>query len=306
LLVVPGVRAQDYPNKPIRIVVGFAPGGATDSLARTLAEGLRKTFGQPVTVDNRPGANGTIGAEFVAKSPSDGYTIMVASVGALVINTYMSPRPGYDTLKDFAPISLLVVNDAVLLVNNDFPVRTFADFVRVLKEKPGKYGFGTSGNGSNAHLGGEMLKRAVGVDMFHVPYKGDAEALRDLAAGHVPITISIVASAQGLVKSGTVRAVAALGTERSKQLPEVPTVAESGYPGFSGGAGWLGLLAPAGTPPEIVHKLNTAVRRVIADAEVTKTIEALGSRPAPNSPEEFSRYIGTEIGRYGEIIRDVN
>ncbi len=305
LTSLPVARADDYPSKPVRIIVGFAAGGATDVLARMLAEGLRKVLGQSFVVENRPGANATIAGEAAAKSAPDGYTLLVTSAGSLTISVHMSPKPNYDTLTSFVPITLLAVNDGVLLANNNFPAKTFPEFVKLLKESPGKYGFGTSGVGSPTHLGAELLKRTVGVNMFHVPYKGDSQALADAIAGHVPLAVVVMASASAQVQSGAVRALAALGPQRFRDFPDLPTVAESGYPGYAAGS-WIGLLAPAGTPKEIISKLNEASRKVMTDPEVTGKLVASGSRPSPNSPEEFYRHIESEHKKWGEIIREAN
>jgi tripartite-type tricarboxylate transporter receptor subunit TctC len=303
-LMAATAHADDYPNRTIKVVVGFAAGGATDVLARIVAEGLHRTLGQPAIVENRPGANAKIAAEVVAKAPADGYTLMVASVGALAINVHLPPKPAYDTLRDFAPISLLAVNDGVLLVNNDFPAKDFAEFVQVLKAAPGKYGYGTSGVGSPTHLGAELLKRTVGVDIYHVPYKGDSQAINDTVGGHLPIAVVVLASASGQVEGGALRAIAGLGPKRFKEFPNLPTVAESGYPGYAAGS-WLGMLAPAGTPPAIVRKLNEAVQRIMNDPAIIKTLEASGSRPAPTSPEEFTQHIKSELTKWGNVIREV-
>ncbi|MDQ8731974.1 tripartite tricarboxylate transporter substrate binding protein [Bradyrhizobium sp. LHD-71] len=295
----------NYPDRPIRIIVGFAAGGATDILARAVGESLHRQFGQPVIIENKPGANARIAAELVAKAPADGYTLTVATVGALAIGVHIPPKPNYDTLRDFAPIGLLAVNDGVLLVKNDFPAKDFQEFVKLLKQSPGKFGFGTSGFASPTHLAGELLKRTAGIDMHHIPYKGDAQALADLVGGHLDIGLLVMASASGQVKSGGVRALAALGSERMKDFPNLKTVAEMGFPGYSGGS-WIGLLAPAGTPPDIISKLSEALRRLSSEPEFIKTMETSGSRPAYNTPIEFGAYIKTEWDRWGAVIRETN
>lgn len=305
LLASTVAMAQTYPNRPIRVLVGFAAGGATDVLARVVADGLNQALGQPVVVENKPGANATIATELVAKSPPDGYTLLVASVGSLAIAVNMDPKPNYDTLKDFAPVSLLAVNDGVLIVKNDFPAKNFGEFVKVLKGEPGKYGYGTSGNGSPTHLAGELLKRVAGISMNHIPYRGDAQAIGDVVGGHLPIGVNVMASASSQVKGGAVRAIAALGSERLKDFPDLPTVAESGYPGYSGGS-WIGLLAPAGTPPDVVKRLNEISRAVMAKPDVAAKLEASGSRITTGSSEEFASYIAAEIKKWGQVVTEAN
>jgi tripartite-type tricarboxylate transporter receptor subunit TctC len=258
-----------------------------------------------VVIENKAGANATIAAEYVAKSRPDGYTPMVGSVGALAISVHIPPKPNYDALRDFAPVGLLAINDGVLLVKNDFPAKDFAEFVKVLKQAPGKYGFGTSGFASPTHLAGELLKSTVGVDMRIVPYKGDAQALGDLVGGHLDIGILVMASASSQVKAGAVRAIAALGSERMKDFPDLKTVAEMGYPGYSGGS-WLGLVTPTGTPPDIIHKLSDSLRRLTAEPEFIKMMETSGSRPVFKTPDQFDAFIKSEWERWGRVIRDAN
>lgn len=302
--MITDARAE-YPDRPIRIIVGFAAGGATDVLARAVGESLTRQLGQSVVIENKPGANATIAAEYVAKSPPDGYTLMVGSVGALAISVHITPKPNYDTLRDFAPIGLLAVNDGVLLVKNGFPAKDFAEFVKLLKQSPGQYGYGTSGFASPTHLAGELLKTTAGIDMRIVPYKGDAQALGDLIGGHLDIGILVMASASSQVKAGTVRAIAALGSERMKDFPDLKTVAEMGYPGYSGGS-WLGLVAPAGSSHDIIRRLSDSLRRLTAEPEFIKTMETSGSRPVFNTPDEFATFIKADWERWGRVIRDAN
>ena len=301
VFAVPAVQAQAYPSRPIRLVVPYAAGGITDIVGRTVANGLSKHLGQPVVVDNRPGASGMIGHELVAKAAPDGYTLVLATGGSLTINIQMVEKPRYDPVKDFTPIGLVTVNDPVLIVNNNFPARNFQEFVNVVKKNPGKYSFASAGIGLPTHLGGELLKQVVGLDMVHIPYKGDAPALADVMGGQVPMMVAAYGSVSNAIRQGQVRALATMGRTRAPGA-SVPTVAESGYPGFNAMT-WGGVAGPAGLPPEVVNRLSTALRATMEDAEVKAKYAEIGSTLASSTPTELAAYIKDELAKWGTIIR---
>ena len=295
--------AQNYPVKPIRIVVPYAAAGAVDNVARVLGQSLSKTLGQPVIIDNRPGASGVIGSQAVAAAAPDGYTLLLGAGGALTINVHLLEKKPYDPLKDFAPISMVALNDGILIVNPSFPAKTFAEFVDAVRKAPGKYSYATSGIGGPTHLGGELLKSMAGLDMVHIPYSGgDGVGVLGVISGDVPMMMTVLAAVSAHVKSGQVRPIAALGSRRFSQLPDLPTVAESGYPGFSAGA-WNALLAPAGTAIEIVQLLNDATRKAIADPAVRAQLTQLGSAPLATTPHELAAFMRDEFDKWGKVIQ---
>jgi tripartite-type tricarboxylate transporter receptor subunit TctC len=252
--------AQNYPNKPIRLVVPFPAAGTTDILAREVGQRLSVTLGQPVVIDNRPGAGGNIGADIVAKSAPDGYTLLMATVGTHAINASLYSNMPYDHIKDFTPVVLVAGVPNVLEVTPSLPVKTVADLIKLAKEKPGQINFASSGNGTSIHLSGELFKSMAGVDMTHVPYKGSAPALVDLVGGQVQVMFDNVPSSIEQIKAGKLRAVAVTSAQRSPALPDVPTIAESGLPGFEASA-WFGIVAPAGTPAAVVNRINADVNQ---------------------------------------------
>lgn len=301
-LAAPAALAQqDYPTKPIRFLVGYAPGGATDIGARLIAEGWQKNLGQPVLVENRPGASGVVAAEFLAKQAPDGYTLMMGTGGSLTIAVHLS-KVGFDPIKDFAPIALFAFNDAALITSLNFPARNLQEFVEVVKKAPGKYSFGSSGLGGPTHLGGELLKIRAGINIQHVPYKGDSQALADILGGNLPMMVSAIPSVAQQMKSGAVRPIAVLSAKRAPDFPDVPTVAESGYPGYAVNV-WIAPIAPTGMAPASIRKLNAVVQQVVRDPEVMKKMSAMGSRVEAGSPEDLGRLIREDHARWGEIIR---
>ena len=292
---------QPYPTKPVRIVVPFTAGSATDILARTVGQKLSEQWGQPVVIDNRPGAGGTIGAAIVAKSPGDGYTLLVHSAAHAYNPAIYSALP-YDTVKDFVEIVPLAGQPNVLVVAPSTGIKTVADLVRAAKQKPGALNFASAGNGSGTHINGEKFKLAAGIDVVHVPYKGTPEALTDTMAGRVTYFFSPISAALPQVREGKLTALAVSTAKRSSVLPDVPTIAESGLPGFDYNL-WVGVFAPAGTPVDLVEKINRDVQGALATPEVRDRLSALGADAMPMAPAEFRKFVQEEIGESGKVIK---
>jgi len=292
-----------YPSRPITIVVAFSAGGSTDIVARLIAEEIRKALGQPVVVDNKPGAGGNIGTAFVAKARPDGYTLLIGSVGPLAINASLYSKMPYDNLKDFTPICLIVHVPNVLVVNpNAMPVNSFAEFVALAKANPGKYFFSSTGVGTSSHLSGELLKSLTGVEATHVPYKG-AVALHDLLAGQqVHFMFATIPSVVEFIRAGRLRALAVTSKTRSTSMPDVPTVAESGFPDFEASS-WFGLLGPADLPRDIVAKLQAEVVRALKVPEIRESLIQQGADPVGSTPEEFAAYIRSETVKWEKVVR---
>jgi tripartite-type tricarboxylate transporter receptor subunit TctC len=303
-LGVAGASAQSgYPNRQITLVVGFTAGGSTDIVTRLVAEEMRKSWGQPIVVDNRPGAGGNIGAAMVAKARPDGYTLLVGSVGPLAINASLYASMPYDNLKDFTPISLIVHVPNMLVVNpTAMPVHSFAEFVALVKANPGKYFFASTGTGTSSHLSGELLKSMAGLDATHVPYKG-AVALNDLLSGEqVHFMFATIPSVIEFVRAGRLRALAVTSKTRSAAVPEIPTVAESGFPEFEASS-WFGLLGPAELPREIVAKLQAEVARALNGSELRAKLVQQGADPVGSTPEEFAAYMRAETAKWAKVVR---
>jgi len=298
------VSGQVFPSKPVRIVVPFPPGGGTDVVARTVAPHMQELLGQPVIVENRAGAGGNIGTEYVAKSPADGYTLVVASA-ATAINHTLTRNPGWDLTRDFAPVVLLVQNQSLLAAHPSVPFSTVKELIAQAKAKPGQITFASYGNGSSAHLIGELFKMMAGVDLLHVPYKGAAPAVNDLLGGQVNILFADVAAILPHVKSGKVKALGIGSSKRFAGLPDVPTIAEAGVPGFEGG-GFLGLAAPAGTPRDAVMALNAAALKTLATPDVSEKLNALASPPVGESPDYFAKFLRAEIDKWAKVIKAGN
>ena len=295
--------AQDvYPNRAIRIVVPFAAGGPSDVMARTLGARLQQAWGQPVLVDNRVGASGIIGADFVAKSAPDGYTLLLAQVGD-AISVSLFPKLPYHFERDFAPITLLGETAFVLVTHPSVPATNLRELIALAKEKPGHLTFGSSGTGTASHLAGELLKSMAGIDALHVPYKGQAPATTDLLSGRIAMMFNNPITSTGHIKAARLRALAVSTAGRTKGLPDVPTVAESGLPGFEVGF-WLGALAPAGTPRPIIDKLNAEMVRAVRTQEVIDQLGALGVEAIGSKPDAFARTIHSEIDRWAKVIKD--
>jgi len=298
----PGVDAQAWPSKPIKWVVPFAPGGTTDILARTVAEKLQGVLGQPVVIDNKPGAGGAVGAEFTAKAAPDGYTIMGGTISTHAINASLYTKLPYDPVKDFAPITLIARVPNMLVVNPAVPAKDVKELIALLKATPGKYTFASSGNGTSQHLSGELFKSMAGVDMQHIPYKGSPPALQDVVGGQVTMTFDNITTAWPLAKAGKLRALAVTTAKRSTVAPDVPTLAEAGLPGFEVGS-WQGVFAPAGTPPEIVRRLNAEIVKILNLPDVREKLGGLGAEIVADSPEEFAALVRGEVVKWADVVK---
>lgn len=296
--------AQSYPTKPVRVVVPFPPGGGTDIVARTVTPKMAEILGQPFVIENRAGAGGNIGTEAVAKSPADGYTLLVASAST-AINTTLVPNLPWAFERDFAPVVLMVVNNHLLAAHPSVPANNVRELLALAKAKPGQVTYASYGSGSSAHLTAELFKLAAGVDLLHVPYKGAAPAVNDLLGGQVNIIFADVAAMLSHLKSGKLKPLGIGSTKRFEGLPEVPTIAESGVPGFEAG-GFLGLVAPAGTPPAVIQALNAAAQKSLALPEVRDRLLALASPPVGGTPEQFASHIKGEIEKWARVIRAAN
>ena len=297
-----GASAQTYPSKPVRLVVPFPAGGSLDVVARAIGSKLSEAWGQPVVIDNRPGAGGNIGADLVAKSPPDGYTILEGALSTHAVNVSLYSRMPYDPVRDFEPITLVAVTPNVLVLNPSVPANDVKELIAYAKANPGKLSFGSGSNGSAGHLAGELFKMEAGVDMVHVPYKGAAPAMQDLLAGRVQLMFDNLANSMQQVRAGKLKALAVTTAHRSTLVPELPTLSEAGLPGFDIST-WWGFLAPRGTPKEIVAKWNAEVARILATPEMKAFFAQQGAEPSPTSPETFGAMIQSEIAKYAKIVK---
>ena len=303
LVAAGGVQAQSaYPNRAITMIVGFAPGGGTDAVARILAKSLGDSLGQQVVVENKAGAGGNIATEAVARAAPDGYTILLGSVGSLAVAPHVIANLGYAPLRDFAPITMAVVFANVLVVQASLPIQSMADFVKLAKDKPGTVTFGSSGILGAGHLAGELLKIRANIDLVHVPYKGGGPAMQGMLGGQVASIFATPVSSGGQVKAGKIRAIATTGTKRAALMPDVPTVAESGYPGFEA-MNWYAYLAPAKTPKDIVERLNRELVKALNDPAVTELLHKQGLEPSPSSPAELAQYMEREYEVWGKVVK---
>jgi tripartite-type tricarboxylate transporter receptor subunit TctC len=293
--------AQGYPTRPIRFIAPFPPGGSSDVLCRLLGQKLTERLGQPVAVENRPGAGGNIGHEFAAKQAPDGYTILISSSSTLATNPHLYKHLGFDPIADFAPISMVASAGQVLVVNPSVPAKSVAELIALAKAKPGQLNFGSGGKGIQSHISAEMFKAATGVDIVHVPYKGTAPSLTDLVGGQVAMTMTGAPAVMPHVRAGRLRALGVSSTFRIEVAPELPTIAESGVPGFDA-TQWYGILVPAGTPRDIVMTLNTATRRIMQSKEVKERLAGEGAIAASGTPEEFAAHIKREMARWAEVV----
>ena len=300
---MPAWPQAGYPNRPVKIIVAFPPGQATDQTARALAQKMSETLGQQFFIENRPGAASIIGSEAAAKAPNDGYTLFMGSSGSLAVNPGMYAKLPYDAARDFTPIAQAMKVPFFIVVRNDFPATTVKDLVAYLKANPDRVNFGSAGSGASNHLSTELFKSVAGVSMIHVPYKGSPPAVTDLLGGQIGLMFETGPLVLPHVKSGRLKFLAVGSTQRSSALPELPTIAESGYPGFET-VGWAGLLAPAGTPREIISKLNAEAVRILGQPELKERFVAMGAELVSGTPEEFGAYIKSETAKWGKVIRD--
>ena len=291
-----------YPDKPIKLVIGFPAGGPLDQHARLLTDKLQGILGQPIIVDYKPGAGGSVGAEAVAKSPADGYTLMLANTGVLVINGALYTKLPYNTLKDFTPLARTAMQPLALLVNNSVPAKTLKEFMDYARQNPGKINYGSAGNGGISHLAPEMFKSATGLFMVHIPYRGSAPAFTDLMGGQVQFMAESIPQAASYHKQGKVRALAVTSGQRNPALPDVPTAIESGLKGFEV-VGFYGFMAPAGTPKDVVAKLSDAFKQVLANPDVRNRMVTQGADPAFLGSEDFARFLTAETPRWAEAVK---
>jgi tripartite-type tricarboxylate transporter receptor subunit TctC len=305
LLTDPALAAESYPAKPIRIVVAYTPAGTTDILARAIGQKLTEAWGQPVIIDNRPGANGNIGTEYAAKATADGYTLLMTTAAPHGVNPGLYRKLGFDAIKDFAGISLVATVPNVLVVNPAFGVKDVKELIAHLRSNPGKVNFGSPGYGSTGHMSVELFMAMTGTKMNHVPYKGDAGVLADVMAGQISLSLSNMPAYTPQIKAGRVRALAVSTAKRSPAAPEIPTMAEAGVPGYVTVA-WFGLLAPAKTPREIINKLSAETARILKTPEVHARLSDLGAEPVGSTPGEFDAHIKAEIVKWAKVIKDAN
>ena len=297
--------AQQYPSKPIRIIVAYTPAGATDILARAVGQKMSESFAQPVIVENRPGANGNIGTDVAAKATPDGHTLLMVTAGTHGINPSLYRKLPWDAVKDFAPVSLVAMVPNILVVNNSLPVKSVKEFIAHLKANPNKLNYGSPGNGSTAHLSMELFKTMTGTSMQHIPYKGSAGVLTDVMGGQIIATMDNMPPYLPQVKAGKIRALAVSTPKRSPAVPDIPTVAEAGVPGYNSSA-WFGLVAPAGTPKTVVDKLAAETQRILKLPDVNERLSGLGAEPVGDTPAQFAAHIKTEIAKWAKVIKDAN
>jgi tripartite-type tricarboxylate transporter receptor subunit TctC len=293
VLAAPLARAEDFPSRPVHVLVPFPPGGGTDALARIMGPYLSKVWDQPVIVENNPGASGHIGADYVAGSPADGYMLLMSSTASL------TPK----NVDKFVPVTLVSASPYVVVVNPKVPASSIAELVAYAKKNPGKLTFGSSGTGAASHLAGELFKSMAGVEMLHVPYKGTGQAVKDLLGGQIDVMFAPGETVMPQVKAGRLRALAVTSARRATAIPDLPTVAEAGVPGYEA-IGWFGLLAPAATPKAIVEKVSRDANAVLADPEVRAKMLALGAEPSGDTPEEFGRFIHADQAKWSKLMRE--
>ena len=301
LSLVPGAHAQSYPDRPLRVVVPFAPGGAVDIVARIVAQKMNESLGEPVIVDNRGGAGGTIGTDLVAKAKPDGYTLLVASMG-VAVNAVLYPKLPYDTLKDLAPVTMLAEQPNIVVVHPSLPARSIRELLALARSRPGQITYGSGGVGSNSHLATVLFLMTAKVDMLHVPYKGLGPAITDLVGGQVQLAVSNVSTALPHVKAGKLRLLAVTTKKRFPLFPDTPTVTEAGLPDYES-SGWYGMWAPAGTPPQVIGTLNREMTKILTSAALKEQFGSQGLEPMPTSPEAFARTLRVEIEKWGKVIK---
>lgn len=294
--------AQTYPEKPIRVILSVPAGATPDVTARLVTPGLSRLLGQQLVVDNRPGAGGMIGAEIASKAPPDGYTLFISSPGALTILPHLRKNVPYDTLRDFAPISLLSIGPFVLITHPSVPAGTVKELIALAKAQPGKLNYASAGNGTANHLAMELFKHMADIDIVHVPYKGAPQAVSDVVAGHMNMMFNSIAPIVGHIKAGRLRVLGIASAQRSPQLPDVPTISEAGVPGFEA-VNWFGMFAPAKTPRRIIARLNEAVVKVVRTPEIRAQFLALGADPVGSSSEEFAAFVRRDMEKYAKVVK---
>ena len=302
LAATDGVNAQSYPSKPIRLVVGFPAGGPTDIVSRTLAPRMSEALGQPILVDNRGGAGGVIATEQVAKSPPDGYTVLMGTIGGIAVAMSLVPNRGYDTLRDLAPITQAVTVTNLLVVHPSVPAKNVKELLAIARSKPGRLNYASSGNGTVTHLAGELFKLMGHVDITHIPFKGGAPALTALISGEVDLSYENSLVVTPHVKAGKVKALAVTGLKRSQLMPELPTISESGLPGYNA-SGWYGLFVPAATPKPIVARLYEEAAKALRQRDVVRTLSSQGAEPVGDPPEAFGKFVRAEIDKWANLVR---
>ncbi|MBR0696664.1 tripartite tricarboxylate transporter substrate binding protein [Bradyrhizobium lablabi] len=295
-------RAQNYPSRPITLVIPFAPGGSTSIVGRGVAEKMGELLGEKVVIDNRPGAGGTVGTKAVAKSDPDGYTLVLGYTGTLAIGPSLYKNVGYDPRKDFAPIGMIGNAPNSLVVHPSFPAKSIAELIAYAKANPGKVNFGSAGAGTASHITGEYFARAAGITLMHIPYKGTGPALTDLLGGHIPMAFAPIPASHTNVAAGKLRALAVTSAARSSLLPDVPTIAEAGLPGFDASL-YYGLAAPAGTPRPIIDKLNKALREALASEEVKRQLDNDGTDITPGAPEDYADFIDKDERKWAQLVK---
>jgi len=294
---------QAYPTKPIRMICPFPPGGTTDVVARLVAQKLTEAWGQQVVVDNRPGAGGIIGTEIVAKAAPDGYTVLLGSITTHAVNPALYKKLNFDPVKDFAPVSLVVSSPQLLAVHPSVAAKSVKELIALAKAKPGQLNYASAGTGTSPHLTFELFKSMAGIDVVHVPYKGTGPAITDLIGGQVQMMITGVVALMPHIKSGKLRGLGVTSAKRVAALPDLPTIAESGIPGFDVSS-WFGVFLPGGTPKPIVAKMNAEIRKILEVPEVRQRLISQGADPASNTPEEFAAYVKAEMAKWGKVARD--
>ena len=308
IALIPGVavsQAQSetgYPSKPIRMIVPSAPGSGPDIMARAIGQKLTEALGQAIVIDDKPGAGGIIGSEAAAKAPPDGYTLIMSNAGAHTVNPSLYAKLPYDPIKDFAPVTLVALAPNILIVHPTLPVRNIKELIALAKAKPGELTFGSGGNGSTAHLSGEMFKTMAGIDIVHIPFKGSPAAVIGVIAGQIALAIPNIPPALPHVRSGKLKALAVTTAKRAAGVPELPTVAESGLPGYEATA-WFGVLAPAATPPQIIARLNAAIVKIAHAREMQERLPAEGADAVGNTPEQFAQIIRNDIAKWAKVVK---
>ena len=301
--VLPSAHSQTWPTRSLRLVVPFAPGGSTDIFARLVGDRLATALGQPVVIDNRPGAGGNIGADLVAKSPADGYTLLMATTGVMAINNAMYKNLSYDAARDLKPVIYIASITNVLIVPADSPFKSVGDVIAAAKAAPGKVSFASSGSGSSTHMSAELFRLMTGTELLHIPYKGSGQAMPDVISGRVSMMFENMPGAVGHIKSGQVRVLGVTGVQRTPALPDVKTIAEAGVPGYES-LSWSGIAVPAATPPDVVARLNREINAILAQPDMKQKLAEQGAEAVGGTPEAFAEHIGRERQKWTKVVRE--